>query len=390
MKLTRRQLAGITTTAVAAGLAALTVPGTPAAVADEPEAAEIALEWQGAALATVPFTPAQSLYLSFTSTAVDRAVHKSLKRASSSEAAAVARAAHDVLVEYFPAASAALDTRLANSLAGVPDGPAKARGVSIGAEAADELIASRVGDGRDDPSIVYSAQPGIGVWVDTRPMAVPWYGFVDRVMGGRPVVVDGPDPVGSAAYRADLAEVQADGRSGADPEKAATATFFNVPAFALYRNALIAHLRAHPQSLAATTELFADLDRATAEAMRQTWRHKFTEGFWRPSVAITSDDGDPLTDPVPGWTAVLPVPPYPDWPSGHGTLTAAFAETVRCHLGDIPLTINGAGGPPRTYGSLTAMERDAKMSRIWGGIHFRDAMDDAYLIGHTVARRACG
>ena len=29
------------------------------------------------------------------------------------------------------------------------------------------------------------------------------------------------------------------------------------------------------------------------------------------------------------------------------------------------------------------------MSRIWGGIHFRDAMDDAYLIGHTVAQRAC-
>jgi hypothetical protein len=388
MRITRRQLAAITTAAVASGLAAVTVPGTPAAFAEGPESAEIALAWQGTALATVPFTPAQGLYLSFTSTAVDRAVHQSLERANSSETAAVARAAHDVLVEYFPAASGALDARLADSLAGVPDGPAEARGVAIGAEAADELVSSRVDDGRDDPSIVYSEQPGIGVWVDSRPMAVPWYGFVDRVMGGRPVVVDGPDRVGSAAYRTDLAEVQADGRAGADAEKAATATFFNVPAFALYRNALITRLRAHPLSLAATTDLFADLDRATAEAMRQTWRHKFTEGFWRPTAAITSDDGDPMTEPVAGWTSVLPVPPYPDWPSGHGTITSAFAETVRCHLGDIALTINGAG-VPRTYGSLTAMEHDAFMSRIWGGIHFRDAMDDAYLIGHTVARRAC-
>jgi hypothetical protein len=389
MRITRRHLAGITTAAVAAGLAAITVPGTPAAVGQEPDAAEIALVWQGTALATVPFSPAQALYLSFASTAVDRAVHQSLTRANSSESAAVAQAAHDVLVEYFPSASGALGTQLVDSLAGVPDGPAEARGVAIGAEAADEVIASRVDDGRGDPSIVYSEEPGIGVWVDSRPMAVPWYGFVDRVMGGRPVVVDGPDPVGSAAYRADLAEVQADGRAGADPAKAATATFFNVPGFALYRNALIAHLRAHPLSLAATTDLFADLDRATAEAMRQTWRHKFTERFWRPTAAITSDDGDPLTEPVPGWTSVLPVPPYPEWPSGHGTLTAAFAETVRCHLGDIPLTINGAGAP-RTYDSLTAMEHDAFMSRIWGGIHFRDAMEDAYLIGHTVARRACG
>lgn len=385
MNIIRRHLTGLT----AAAAVAVAAPGITGAVAVEPESAEIALVWQGTALATVPFSPAQGLYLSFTSTAVDRAVRKSLRRANSSETAAVAQAAHDVLVEYFPAASGTLDAMLADSLAGVPDGPAEARGVAIGAETADEVIASRVDDGRNDPSIVYSAEPGTGVWVDSRPMAVPWYGFVDRVAGGRPVAVDGPDQVGSPAYRADLAEAQTDGRAGADSEKAATATFFNVPGFALYRNALIAHLRAHPRSLAATTDLFSDLDRSTAEAMRQTWRLKFTEGFWRPTAAITSDDGDPLTEPVPGWTPVLPVPPYPEWPSGHGTLTAAFAETVRCHLGDIRLTINGAG-TSRTYETLTALEHDAFMSRIWGGIHFRDAMEDAYLIGHTVARDACG
>ena len=386
MKLIHRAVVVLTATAVAVGLATVGASASGAAAAPEP--AEIALAWQGTALVTVPFSPAEALYLSFTSTAVDRAVRKSLKTANSSETAAVAQAAHDVLAEYFPASSAALDAKLAESLAGVPDGPAETTGARIGADAAAAVIASRVDDGRGDPSIVYDQEPGIGVWTDPRPMATPWYGFVDRNAGGRPVVVDGPDPVGSAAYRTDLAEVQADGRAGADPDKAATATFFNVPGFALYRSALIAHLRAHPQSLQTTTDLFADLDRSTAEAMRQTWRHKFNEGFWRPIAAITSDDGDPLTDPVAGWTSVLPLPPYPEWPSGHGTLTAAFAETVRCHLGDIPLTLNGAGAP-RTYTSPAAMEQAAFMSRIWGGIHFRDAMDDAYLIGHTVARGVC-
>lgn len=385
---TSRRLAGITTTALAAGIAAIAVPSAPIVHAAEPEPAEIALAWQEHALATVPFSPAQSVYLSFTSTAVDRAVHRSLQRTRSSETAAVAQAAHDVLVEYFPAATSTLNGWLTESLAAVPDGPAEDRGVAVGADAADELIASRIDDGRGDPTVVYSAQPGIGVWTDARPFAAVWYGFVDRISGGRPVVVDGPDPVGSAAYRADLAEVQADGRLDADADKAATATFFNVPAFALYRNALIAHLRTQPLSLAATTDLFADLDRATAEAMRQTWRHKFNEGFWRPTTAITSDDGDPLTESVPDWRAVLPVPPYPDYPSGHGTITAAFAETIRCHLGDIPLTLNGAG-TPRSYASLATIEHEAFMSRIWGGIHFRDAMEDAYLIGHTVARNAC-
>ena len=381
-----RHRAGITAAVLAAGLAT-GAPLGPAA-ADDSEPTAVALAWQGTALATVPFTPAQGLFLSFTSTAVDRAVRKSLKTTSSSEAAAVARAAHDVLVEYFPASAGSLDARLAESLAEVPDGPAKDRGSAIGADAAAAVIASRVDDGRNDSSVVYSAQPGVGVWVDSRPMAVAWYGFVDRVAGGRPVDVDGPDPVGSSAYREDLAEVQADGRAGADAAKAATARFFNVPGFALYRNALIAYLRAHPLGLAAVTDLFADLDRASAEAMRQAWRLKFDEGFWRPVVAIASDDGDPLTSPEPGWTPVLPTPPYADYPSGHGTLTAAFAETVRCHLGDVALTLNGAGDP-RTYATLSALEQDAFMSRIWGGIHFRDAMDDAYLIGHTVARSVC-
>jgi len=387
MNIVRRPLATLTATAVAAGLA-VGAPGMPGAVAAPPDPTEMALTWQGTALATIPFTPAQALYLSFTSTAVDRAVRKSLKTEHSSEAAAIARAAHDVLVEYFPASASTLDARLSDSLAEVPDGPAQARGVAIGRDAAADVIGSRVDDGRGDPTIVFDQPASIGVWSDARPMAVAWYGFVDRVAGGRPVHVDGPDPVGSAAYRTDLAEVQADGRAGADADKAATATFFNVPAFALYRNALITYLRAHPQELRDTTDLFSDLDRATAEAMRQTWRHKFVEGFWRPVAAITFDDGDPLTEPMPGWTSVLPLPPYPDWPSGHGTITSAFVETVRCHLGDIPLTLNGAG-TPRPYASLSAIEHDAFLSRIWGGIHFRDAMEDGYLIGHTVAQQVC-
>jgi hypothetical protein len=386
LAMSRRHLVAATAL-LAAGPLALTTTAPAHADAQDPVA--VALDWQATAIATVPFSPAKGLYLAFTSKAVDKAVAASLRRERSSEAAAIAQAAHDVLVAYFPAAGATLDDRLAQTLASVPDGPAEDRGVAIGADVAGGIIEWRTDDGRNDPSIVYSKTPGIGVWHDVRGMATPWLGFVARVVGAQPVPVDGPDPVGSAAYRADLAEVAAIGRAGADPDKAATATFFNVDAFSLYRAALITHLRSAPIGLRATTLLFADLDLATAEAFRQTWRLKFEVGFWRPAVAVAADDGDPLTEPVAGWTSVLPLPPYPDYPSGHGTITSAFAETVRCHLGDMSLTLNGAGGS-RTYASLTALEDAALLSRIWGGIHFRDAMDDSFLIGHTVARQVCG
>ena len=42
---------------------------------------------------------------------------------------------------------------------------------------------------------------------------------------------------------------------------------------------------------------------------------------------------------------------------------------------------------PRTYPTLRALERDAFMARIWGGLHFRDAMVDGYRLGHRTARR---
>ena len=41
---------------------------------------------------------------------------------------------------------------------------------------------------------------------------------------------------------------------------------------------------------------------------------------------------------------------------------------------------------PRTYATLTQLEHDALNARIWGGFHFRDAMADAYAIGHRTAR----
>ena len=37
--------------------------------------------------------------------------------------------------------------------------------------------------------------------------------------------------------------------------------------------------------------------------------------------------------------------------------------------------------------TLTALEHDAFHARIWGGLHFRDAMDDGYLLGHATADR---
>ena len=175
--------------------------GPPPSQAAEPESPAIAMTWEGIALSTVfPATPAAiaPAYLAYTSRAMHQAARTSLHADGSSETAAVAQAAHDVLVHYFPDAGGTLDTRLTESLAGVPDGAGQDLGVAIGAEAADELIADRADDGLNDTSIVYTKPDGIGVWQpDGRGFVGVWLGFMDRFVGGHPVPVDGPDPVGT-------------------------------------------------------------------------------------------------------------------------------------------------------------------------------------------------
>src|SRR5262245_40539836 len=64
---------------------------------------------------------------------------------ASADAAAIA-AAHKVLRSYFPANAATLDGLRATSLGAIPDGPAKAGGITTGEAAADAILATRLND----------------------------------------------------------------------------------------------------------------------------------------------------------------------------------------------------------------------------------------------------
>ena len=103
--------------------------------------------------------------------------------------AAAAVAAHDVLLEYFPASQGRLDTALAASLAEIPDGPAKQQGIRYGERAADRLIELRADDGRFAP-ITFDVPPAPGVWRPTPPAFAP---FFDPWMAKmRPLLLDSP------------------------------------------------------------------------------------------------------------------------------------------------------------------------------------------------------
>lgn len=407
-----KRLCALATTAVlTAPLAAVTIipatsvasaPGDRGSGADE--SAQVILDWERILMQTVyaaTSIPAGVPLLGFTSVAMHDTVTKSMSRTDSSETAAAARAAHDVLVHYFPASSAALDVHLATSLDSVEDVEERTRGAFLGAAAANEMLASRVGDGYGDPGIHYTLPPAIGIWQPAPPttdMLAPWLGSLEPMVFTRPVAVDGPDPLTSRRYADDYLEVKRLGgttASGTDRTQSQTDTalFFNSNSATMVSDALVRHLESGEEelSLAETALLFASMHAAMTDSVISAWQLKRDVGFWRPIEAIAGAalDGNPRTAPQSGWAPLLATPPYSEYVSGHASLTAPAAEVVRRTLGNrTPLELISVNSPtPRTYPTLRALEHDASLARIWGGLHFRDAMDDGYRLGHLTARR---
>ena len=372
-------------------------PTATAASATAPLASSIAVDWQRTAARTIyvergTAPPLGALYLSFTSLAVHDAARTAQRHGTHTAAAAVAVAAHDVLREYFPLSGGNLDADLAASLAMVPNGTKEAAGVRIGAAAADRMIASRMDDGRNDTSIVYSKAPALGIWQPPATgMALPWLGFVDPVVDVAPVALDGPDAVSTMAYARDYEEVRLLGsleRSARTEAQTAIATFFANNPMLMYRTAVCDLLDAEPMGLLPTTRLFARIDAALATSFIETWRLKYEVGFWRPfqAIAAGATDGNPGTNPHPEtWVPLIANPAYSDYTSGHASATSPLVEVLRRTFGDDTPLVLKAGTLQRSYASLSALEHDALNARIWGGLHFRDAMEDGYHLGHTTA-----
>lgn len=345
--------------------------------------------------------PVGALYLGFTSLAMYRAAQAADTEQGSAEAA-VAVAAHGVLIQYFPASATALDADLAAALSDVPDGPAKQRGEEAGSRAASDLIAARIGDGRDDASIVYSRVAAPGVWPvqPTTPggMLVPWLGFVRPLLLDEPIRargVTGPDPLTRSDYVADYNEVKRLG-SLESPRRTThetdTALFFNSNSAIMITEGVLRYLDARPLPLTDTARLFAAMHTAESDAIITCWRLKYEVGFWRPFQAIhaADTDGNPATAPDPSWTPLIANPPYSDYVSGHGCLTSPTVQVIRRMLGErTPLTLHSYSTAitrtDRDYRTLGAIEHDALHARIWGGLHFRTAVEDAYAIGHAAA-----
>lgn len=312
--------------------------------------------------------------------------------------AAIATAAHDVLVSVVPDQAAVLDELESGALAALPAGPARDRGVAVGEAAAAAMIAERSDDGRFG-SFRFPTSTEIGKWRPVEPAYVSDpNAWVARV---RPFLVDsaeqfrsGPPPaLHSPSWAREYEEVRLVGGQDSDvrtDDQAEAARYWAENPPAIWSRVLRQVATDHDLAVGDDALLFARAYLSSADAMITVWDSKAHWLFWRPITAIedAAADGNRWTQPEPGWKPLLPTPPYPEHPSGHLGLTSSMIATMRhfFHTDAIGWTDTNGSGRTRTFTSLSSALDEVIDARIWSGIHFRTADEDAAHIGKRVVR----
>jgi hypothetical protein len=317
--------------------------------------------------------------------------------ASASREAAASAAAHEALVNLFPASASSFDALHAVILAAIPDGPQKTAGMVWGEFVANQILASRANDG-SDASVPPPGGSGPGVWVPTPPAFLPYllpqWGFVIpfAMSSSSQFRPPGPPSLDSQQYAADYEEVKELGAaigSTRTEEQTEIALFW---ADGAGTETPPGHWNSIAQTIAATrgntleenARLFALLNIAMADAAICAWDAKYTFHFWRPVTAINFAD--------PDWMSFIVTPPFPDYVSGHSTFSGAAATVLTLFYGtdDLPFTIGSdfLPGVYRSFPTCLAAAEEAAVSRLYGGIHFRSANEDGLQAGISIGEWA--
>jgi hypothetical protein len=334
--------------------------------------------------------------------------------ASGSSIAAAATAAHDMLVNRFPAQAGGpggldqtyLDYLAANGL--TTSDP----GVAVGQQAAGGLIALRAGDGSfpNPPPPPFTGGLDPGEWRPTpsylsgpppsnSPMAAPWLAFMTPFTLNSPDQFreQGPPSLTSSKYTKEYEEVK---RLGSDVNSERTqaqtdlATFFNLN-FLQQNNLAIRDIAAaHVADIADSARLFALANLAMADAAITAWDSKRHFVFWRPVTAIQEgdNDGNSKTEGDVNWHPYINTPPYPEYSSGANNVTGAITKTLALFFRGNSFTFdvksnNPLAVPPtRTYTHFSDWADDVVEVRILQGIHFRTADVTGRKQGRHVAK----
>lgn len=111
---------------------------------------------------------------------------------------------------------------------------------------------------------------------------------------------------------------------------------------------------------------------AIADGFISCWDEKYRSNLIRPETVINEYIDD-------SWTPVLQTPPFPEYTSGHSVVSGAASTVLTSIFGDgfsfDDDTETPYGLPVRSFTSFNQAADEAAISRMYGGIHYRAAIE---------------
>ena len=102
------------------------------------------------------------------------------------------------------------------------------------------------------------------------------------------------------------------------------------------------------------------------------WDEKYRSKLIRPETVINRQVDEE-------WKPTLQTPPFPEHTSGHSVVSGAASTVLTAVYGDnfayVDSTEIEFGLPARSFTSFKAAADEAAVSRLYGGIHYRPAID---------------
>ena len=137
-------------------------------------------------------------------------------------------------------------------------------------------------------------------------------------------------------------------------------------------------------SLAKAAEMYAAMNMVMADAFISCWDSKYKINLLRPVSYIKT-----YVTGGSAWTPLLVTPPFPEYPSGHSVSSSAAADVLTRLLGTVSFSDTSnvsLGFAARSYNSFNDAANEAAISRLYGGIHYREAIQKGLLQGKDVSK----
>jgi PAP2 superfamily len=133
--------------------------------------------------------------------------------------------------------------------------------------------------------------------------------------------------------------------------------------------------------LVQTASAYALTSIALFDAFISCWDEKYRSNYIRPITVINESIDQ-------GWTAFLQTPPFPEYTSGHSTITRSAAAVLTKLFGDQYAFQDTSDlryiGLQRHFDSFVQAADEASISRVYGGIHYKVSVNEGANCGRKV------